>query len=225
LRGGVADSNVSEGRALQEKGLTMRKKTEEKRQAIVDAAFEVFVEVGFEQASMSEIAARAGASKATLYSYFESKEEMFAEVMLAAAQEAKATIGLLRRSVPIRETLTSFGKHYLTAVLKPQLLAVRRLANHEGGRSHVGAMFYERGLKDGWQMVADFLQLSTEAGQLRKCDPSVAAAHLRALCEAELVELCLLGVPADTSPRSIAKVVQRAIDVFLAAYGNPQQPE
>ncbi|MBB5499793.1 TetR/AcrR family transcriptional regulator C-terminal domain-containing protein [Paraburkholderia sp. MM5384-R2] len=84
--------------------------------------------------------------------------------MLAAAQEAKATIGLLKTSVPIRDTLISFGKHYLSAVLKPQLLAVRRLANHEGGRSHVGALFYERGLKVGWQMVTEFLQQSCEAG-------------------------------------------------------------
>jgi AcrR family transcriptional regulator len=203
----------------------MRKKTEEKRHAIVDAAFQIFSEVGFEQASMSEIAARSGSSKATLYSYFGSKEEMFAEVMLTAAQEARETIGLLKTSVPIREMLVSFGKHYLTALLKPQLLAVRRLASHEGGRSHVGALFYERGLKVGWQMVAEFLQQSCDAGQLRKCDPGVATAHLRALYEAELIELCLLSVTADTTARNVAQVVQRAVDVFLAAYGCARSQE
>ncbi|MGF6605253.1 TetR/AcrR family transcriptional regulator C-terminal domain-containing protein [Paraburkholderia tuberum] len=85
-------------------------------------------------------------------------------------------------------------------------------------------MFYERGLKVGWQMVTEFLQQSSETGQLRKRDPAVAAAHLRALCEAELVELCLLGVPADTTPRNVTKVVHRAVDVFLAAYGCAQSP-
>ncbi|WP_084753978.1 helix-turn-helix domain-containing protein [Paraburkholderia tuberum] len=43
----------------------------------VDAALEVCSELGFGQASMSEIAARASVSKATLCNYFESKEEMF----------------------------------------------------------------------------------------------------------------------------------------------------
>ncbi|MDE1181941.1 TetR/AcrR family transcriptional regulator [Paraburkholderia sp.] len=198
----------------------MRKKTEEKRQAIVDAAFEVFSEVGFEQASMSEIAARVGGSKATLYGYFESKEEMFFEVMIeSAADEVKAAFALLKISVPARDTLTAFGKHYLMAILKPQLLSVRRLANHEGGRSPLGALFYERGPKVGWLMVAEYVQQAIAAGQLRECNVTVATAHLRALYEAELLELCLLGVSVDTSTRNISKVVQRAVDVFMAAYG------
>lgn len=168
---------------------------------------------------MFEIAARAGASKATLYGYFESKEEMFAEVMMAPAQEAMAAHERLKTLVPIRNALMSFGKHYLCAVLKPQLLAVRRLAIHEGGCSRVGALFYECGQKVGWQMMADFLQQSSDAGQLRKCDAAVATAHLRGLYEAELRELCLQGVLADMTPRNIAKVVRRAADAFLAAYG------
>lgn len=198
----------------------MRRKTEEKRQAIVDAAFAVFSEVGFEQASMSEIAARVGGSKATLYGYFESKEEMFFEVVIeSAAHEVKAAFALLKTTVPLREALTSFGKHYLVAVLKPELLAVRRLVSHEGGRSQLGAVFYERGPKVGWQMVTDFLQHSIETGQLRECNAAIATAHLRALYEAELLELSVLGIPMDTSPRNISKVVARAVDVFMAAYG------
>ena len=198
----------------------MRMKTEEKRQVIVDAAFEVFSEVGFAQASMSEIAARAGVSKATLYSYFESKEQMFAEFMGAGAQLGVAEVfERLKTALPVRASLVSFGKHYLTEVLKPQLLAVRRLANHEGGRSNLGALFYESGPKLGWEWVADFLQHLIDAGQMRSCNPAIAAAHLRGLYEAELLDLCLFGVPTDTSARNIAKVVQRAVDVFMAAYG------
>ncbi|WP_429573344.1 TetR/AcrR family transcriptional regulator [Paraburkholderia sp. UCT70] len=198
----------------------MRVKTEAKRQVIVDAAFEVFSELGFELASMSEIAARAGVSKATLYNYFKSKDEMFTEFMgVAALQGTEAARAQLKTTVPVRDALVSFGKHCLVALLTPQLLAVRRLAHLEGGRSNVGAMFYERGPKPGWQTVTDFLQQLIDAGKLRRCNAAIATAHLRGLYEAELLELCLLGVPADTSSRNIAKVVQRAVDVFLAAYG------
>ena len=59
----------------------MKTKTEAKRQAILKAAAEVFRKVGFERASMSEIRARIGGSKATLYNYFPSKEKLFFEVM------------------------------------------------------------------------------------------------------------------------------------------------
>jgi AcrR family transcriptional regulator len=48
----------------------MKTKTEGKRLAILKAAADVFREVGFERASMSEIRARIGGSKATLYNYF-----------------------------------------------------------------------------------------------------------------------------------------------------------
>ena len=202
----------------------MRVKKEQKRQAIVDAAFEVFSELGFEQASMSEIAARAGGTKATLYSYFQSKEEMFAEFMTAAAQqEVSAAFAVLKTSMPVRDALSSFGKHYLLAVLKPRLLAIRRLAHHEGGRSKVGVLFYERGPKLGWKTVAAFLQQLIDSGQLRCCSAAIASAHLRTLYEAELMDLCLFGVAADTNPRNIAKVVERAVDVFVAAYG-PTDP-
>ncbi|MDH6147641.1 AcrR family transcriptional regulator [Paraburkholderia sp. WSM4179] len=51
---------------------------------------------------MSEIAARAGVSKATLYNYFESKEEMFAEFMGAAAQQGVGVaFERLKATVPV----------------------------------------------------------------------------------------------------------------------------
>ena len=49
-----------------------------RREAILDAAEAVFLEVGFSAASMSMIAARVGGSKGTLYNYFKSKDELFA---------------------------------------------------------------------------------------------------------------------------------------------------
>ncbi len=55
----------------------MKTKTESKRQAILKAAADVFRDVGFERASMEEIRARIGGSKATLYNYFPSKEKLF----------------------------------------------------------------------------------------------------------------------------------------------------
>jgi hypothetical protein len=54
----------------------VKTKTEARREAILAAAKAVFEEMGFEQATMSEITARVGGSKATLYRYFDSKEAL-----------------------------------------------------------------------------------------------------------------------------------------------------
>ncbi|WP_206336533.1 TetR/AcrR family transcriptional regulator, partial [Pseudomonas viridiflava] len=53
-------------------GLIVRVLTDAKRDAIIDAAAQVFQEDGFEAASMAAIAARVGGSKSTLYRYYNS---------------------------------------------------------------------------------------------------------------------------------------------------------
>src|SRR5437868_9797164 len=48
-----------------------------KRRQIIEGARAVFLTQGFDAASMSDIARKAGVSKGTLYVYFKSKEELF----------------------------------------------------------------------------------------------------------------------------------------------------
>ena len=48
----------------------------ERREAILDAALQVFAEQGYHNASISQISAEAGVSKGLMYNYFESKEEL-----------------------------------------------------------------------------------------------------------------------------------------------------
>ena len=96
----------------------MRVKTEAKRDAIVRAASEVFREMGFEGASMSEIAARAGGSKATLYGYFSSKEELFVAVIHGAAGAHFEPIfaALAKDSDDLERVLQRYGEKIMAVV-------------------------------------------------------------------------------------------------------------
>lgn len=62
-----------------------RKAPEERREEIFSAALEVFSEVGYERATLNEIAARAGVSKGAVYHHFESKEALLVELMRCRA--------------------------------------------------------------------------------------------------------------------------------------------
>src|ERR1700756_1305734 len=54
---------------------------DQRREAILKIAQQVFLEEGYAAASMSTIAARVGGSKGTLYNYFRSKAELFVAVI------------------------------------------------------------------------------------------------------------------------------------------------
>ena len=57
-----------------------------------------------------------------------------------------------------------------------------------------------------------------EQQQLITCDASICATHLKALLEAEVVELYALGVLREVDEQLFTSVVERAITVFLRAY-------
>ncbi len=97
----------------------MKTKTESKRQAILKAAADVFREVGFERASMSEIRARIGGSKATLYNYFPSKEKLFFEVMYQAKELELGTItaALNPDADDLKQELLHFGQRLVPVAL------------------------------------------------------------------------------------------------------------
>jgi AcrR family transcriptional regulator len=66
-------------------GPRRRLSAEERRESILDAANHVFGEHGFENVRIDDVAAAAGISKALIYEHFESKQELYGELMNRAA--------------------------------------------------------------------------------------------------------------------------------------------
>ena len=199
----------------------MRKKTEHRRQAILAVATQVFREMGFERATMTEICARSGGSKATLYSYFPSKEALFFEVMfLSVDADFDSNYRNLYPAIDdLPLALRNFGERMLNMLYSPSVLAARRLMVAESGRSALGQLCYARGPQQGAARMAEFLQLSMQAGKLRPADALTAAHHLRGLLEAELLDDFLFNLTKTRDQTEIKLIVERAITVFMLAYG------
>jgi AcrR family transcriptional regulator len=197
----------------------MRVKSEARRQAIIDVAKTAFSQQGFENTSMSEIASRVGGSKATLYNYFSSKEEIFAAVMESSATESIAgAFQLLEEENDILSTIQNFGLHYLSSILAPDIMAIRKMALNEADRSNIGRHFYENGPKKGWLLVSNYLQKQIDKKVLIPCDAGICAMHLKGLLEAEVLESYALGVMTKVDNQFIRNVVDRAVTTFLRAY-------
>ena len=203
----------------------MRVKTQDRRDAIIQAAMEVFSEVGFERASMSEIAARVGGSKATLYGYFASKEELYVAAMQEAITTQAGEIGRILdpARADVRAVLEDFAMGYLKAVITPFVMASKRTMMGQGGASVLGPQLYEHIERCAWTPVAAYLETLMARGDLRAADPRIATYQLQGLLDAGLVEPSLHGV----APRlKIEDAVPLAVDAFLRIYGvRPGNPK
>lgn len=201
----------------------MRVKTEAKREAIVQVASEVFRELGFEGASMVEIAARVGGSRATLYGYFSSKEELFVAVILGAAKSHFDPIFAALEQEgddDLERVLQRFGEKVLTVVCSQEVIDAHRAVIAEAGRSDIGRLFYEGGPKKGVAELAGFLEQQMRKGRLRTADPSAAAHHLMALLDSETVKPRLLGIQGPLTRKDLREAIQRAVQVFLGGYAS-----
>ncbi|MBV8307366.1 MAG: TetR/AcrR family transcriptional regulator [Gammaproteobacteria bacterium] len=198
----------------------MKTKTEAKRQEILRAAAEVFREVGFERASMSEIRARVGGSKATLYNYFPSKEKLFFEVMYQATERGlvEITATLDPEAEDVRQELLRFGQTLLPALYSPAAIALRRLAIAESGQSDIGKVVFEGATLSMERHVAEFLRRAMKRGVLRSADAKIVAMHLLSLLEAEVLQRVLLGVEVSLKPDALRAAVRRAVEAFLSGY-------
>lgn len=199
----------------------MKTKSEARRRLILDVAADVFRESGFERSSMAEICTRVGGSKATLYNYFPSKEELFLEVMLEGTKDHFCFLhqALDWRNSSIREALTNFGEQLLMLIYSPSIIAVRRLAIAESMRSGVGQDFYERSRRKGEQLVAQHLQQAIDAGQLRNGDTHLMAVQWLALLDAELMERLFWRDVPEPDFEQVQAVTGRAVNAFLAIWG------
>ena len=196
------------------------KKSDSKRQAILDTAYRLFRAQGFDRTSVSEITAEVGGSKATIYSHFPSKEELFVACMMAAAENYMA--GTLKHlnssSAEPAVALFDFGKSFLSFICSPEQLEVRRLMIAEARRSGTGKLFFDK-ITVLRAHVSAFMSACMASGALRRDDPALAADHLGALLEAEILEPLLLHVRGGSpGQKEIVLAAKRAVAAFLRAY-------
>lgn len=194
--------------------------TDAKRQAILDSAYRLFRMQGFEGTSISDITAEFGGSRATVYSHFASKEELFVECMTAALEDyiTGAVAQLDASGTDPDAALREFGAKILNFGSSPEMVAVRRLIISEADRSGIGKLFFAK-LVALRTRVAELLSKFMHSGTLRADDADFAASQLRALLEAEILEPMLLHVREDSpDAEEVAKAADRAVTAFMRAY-------
>src|SRR5256885_8565698 len=90
-----------------------------KRRQILDGARKVFMDLGFDAASMGEIARAAGVSKGTLYVYFADKSRLFEAIVEEEALDQGKVAFNLDPERDVTTTLMDFGQAYIQLLCRP----------------------------------------------------------------------------------------------------------
>lgn len=148
-----------------------------KQQAIIAAATRIFLEQGYGQTSMEQIARAAGVAKQTLYNHFGNKEALFRAIITQRCTELLDTLLASNADTDsIDQVLTRFATALLDILLEPSALALHRLILAESRRlPRLGRLYYESGPDRGNRRLAEYLQAQCDRGVLSVEDPDLAA--------------------------------------------------
>lgn len=157
----------------------LSRKEREKRtrqQEILKAARELFISRGFHETTLDEIARHAEFGKGTLYNYFANKDEIFLGIIEQAVEE---TLAIARESASapgdIREKLRSYaGKMIAYIRANGELLHIiyHELHRSDGPTSVTKMREMMNRAHGSWQVLAESLKESIDAGTLRQSDPT-----------------------------------------------------
>jgi len=97
----------------------MRHKDENKSEAIFEATIQLLNEIGFSEISMSKIAKRANVSSATIYVYFENKEDMLAKLYVRVKEKlSRQMIHKLDDTMSTRQLCEQFMRNSMQFILE-----------------------------------------------------------------------------------------------------------
>ncbi|WP_232660349.1 TetR/AcrR family transcriptional regulator [Pseudonocardia sp. TRM90224] len=198
-----------------------------KRQAIIDAAADVFQQNGYLGATTDEVATRASVSKQTLYKHFPDKQRLYAETILDTTVRvvdglSSTAASTLDDADDVRVALRELAGSYLRSLLRPEVLKLRRLVIAEADRfPDVGKAWFDRGFDNALVILGAALQRLAERGLLRELDdPTLAAYQFAGLVMYQpMNQVMFSGTEALPPEEKLDRIADSAVDVFLKTYG------
>jgi AcrR family transcriptional regulator len=179
-------------------------RAEERRGAIVTAAFDEFVARGFAATRLDDVARRAGVAKGTIYLYFADKEALFQELVRTAL--VPLIEQLARPPQPggsARAMLEHFAETFVREVAGTRRGEILRLIIAEGARFPALSEFYYREVVErGLQGLRALIDYGIARGEIRNDDLSrypqlvVAPAIVSIIWQGLFARYATLDVPA-----------------------------
>lgn len=194
-----------------------RRTPEERPRQILEAGLVVFGEQGLAAARLDDIAERAGISKGTIYLYFESKDELFREVIRDAYAEVVEGVTLPETTDPVAD-LKTFCRTYWSLIRSPRFETVHRLVLAEIHAFPELSQEYGREVRDRIKRIVKLiLERGMKAGVFSKGNNQTRARMLLALLWQHGMWCARKQNDPDLADRSDAAVLNDVITFYLEA--------
>lgn len=189
-----------------------------KHEAILDAAIELLVERGVE-ASLEDIARRAGVAKQTIYNHYGSKNDVVRALAARRAASIAAPLAGLDAAQHPERTLAAYGVALLQALLAARSIGFMRFAIGSAATSpELARAIYHSGIRTSRTSLADYLVVEASAGRLSIPNPSQAAEMYAGMVIGSLQSALLLNARTDISHEEIEATACEAAHRFMRAF-------
>ncbi|WP_428248275.1 TetR/AcrR family transcriptional regulator [Ferrovibrio sp.] len=190
-----------------------KRKIEKRRQEILTTAKQLFLNSSYLDVTMDEIAEAADMSKATIYSYFENKLEIYSAITLA---DAEALVVSLQTSVSerssTRENLGALARAYITFFFNhPEYFEKLSWFYFPGREKHLSrAQIQAVGEKfeAARDVIAKCLNQGIKRGELRAMDVKTAAVTIYS----QWLGLVYLAIAGGNTKRKVFLDIEKAIE-------------
>ena len=194
-----------------------RPKSEQKAEAIREAAACLFLTEGLAQTSMDAIAQAAGVSKQTVYSHFKSKDDLFRACVASKVELYGLGASHYDPGVPVDEALARIGRQFLTLLGDDEVVQMFRLMIAQATAfPRIVESFHECGPKvtvdNVTQIFSDYMPDAAEQTANR------AACDFLAMIKSEFFVERLLGTRRNMSAKELGTHVDHCVAQIQKLY-------
>jgi len=187
-----------------------------RREAIIEAARELFTTKGYRKTTLSDIIKEAGGSRETLYSHFQGKLGLFGAIISDWGDHfAGFVLEPKSKATPPREFLTELGTSLMEIWLSPQGREIHRTVLSEGVSSpEIMALWYRGGSEKVLNALSQYVDFQVQAGRLEVRDSMLFARQFQFLLYGEVASPVIAG---DSTPIDVTAAVERTVDLMMRA--------
>jgi len=206
-------------------GRPTRAQAEERHAQLLDRALDVFLEHGYELATIDEIIGSIGMHKGTVYSLYADKKALFRATVQRAINGWKQPVEELRavETDDLEATLIAVARLLLMNSVSPVALKLQRIIIAESFRvPEVTQVFWENGPRSSVEYVTDLLARRARQGEILVDQPELIAFGFLTLTVGLMSRMILVGTKLDQ--REIDKRLRLYVRLFLNGIRPQRKP-